>query len=220
MTLRSCVLHPLIVLFLSACWMPCANAGSPALDEGHVQGLLFPNANVEGLKKLGPEVMPTLARVYERSSEDERAVIAWAFYSLGWKSAEAKRVLMQDLHTPHESLRLQVQWALGRVSNDRDVVDALLGNMQNDANPLFRDKAACALAHDQIHLTEEQKIHLYERLIQALGDPKPQVRDIAIKALQIHTGQSKGFRPNAPPADREQRIRGWQAWLAEYRSNL
>ena len=45
-----------------------------------------------------------------------------------------------------------MQWALGRVSDDPDVVDVLLENMQNDPCPLFRDKAACALAYDQIHL--------------------------------------------------------------------
>ena len=45
-----------------------------------------------------------------------------------------------------------MQWALGRVSDDPAVVDVLLENMRNDPNPLFRDKAACALAYDQIHL--------------------------------------------------------------------
>jgi len=48
---------------------------------------------------------------------------------------------------------MSVQYALGRVSSDVSVVDALLDNMQNDALLLFRDKAACALAYDQVHLT-------------------------------------------------------------------
>jgi hypothetical protein len=92
--------------------------------------------------------------------------------------------------------------------------------MQDDDNPLFRDKAACALAHDQIHLTDEQKFRLYELVIRALRDPKPQVRDIAVKVLQIHTGQRKGFEPNAPLQQREKRVRIWEQWLEEYRSNI
>jgi len=127
---------------------------------------------------------------------------------------------MKDVHTSNRSLRLQVQWALGRVSNDDDVVDVLLANMENDANPLFRDKAACALAYDQIHLTEKQKARLYERLIQALSDPKVDVRRIALQALSIHTGQTKGFNPEAQVAERENSIRQWKLWLEEYKSNL
>lgn len=199
-----------------------ADAAPPAAraaDDAAVKTLLLPSPQLEEIKKMGPAVLPAMARVYEKAPPVDRATIANAFYVLGWKSADAKRVLMQDAHTPDSNLRLQVQWALGRVSNDDDVVDVLLDNMQHDGNPLFRDKAACALAHDQIHLTEGQKIHLYSRLIAALRDPKPQVRDIAIKVLVIHTGQSKGFDPNAPPGQREQGIRVWEDWLAEYRAN-
>src|SRR5262249_49426393 len=108
--------------------------------------------------------------------------------------------------------------ALGRVSPDIDVVDVLLDNMQNDANPLFRDKAACALAYDQIHLTEKQKVHLYEGLIGDLDDPKLDVRSIAALALNIQTGQTKGFNANAAPAQRQAAIREWRKWLDEYRS--
>ena len=197
-----------------------AAPASAGADEAQVAALVFPEVNVEGLRARGHAVLPVLARLYERSDESRRATVAYAFYALGWKSPEAKRVLMQDVHTGNQSLRLQVQWALGRVSNDPDVVDVLLGNMQDDANPLFRDKAACALAYDQIHLTEEQKIHLFGRLIQALRDPKPQVRSIALQALGIHTGQTKGFSPDAPPEQREQAIRVWEAWLQTYRDNL
>ena len=127
---------------------------------------------------------------------------------------------MKDVQTQNSKLRLQVQWALGRVSNDDDVVDVLLNNMQNDSNPLFRDKAACALANDQIHLTRKQKARLFEGLIHALGDPKLQVRSIASLALQIQTGQTKNFNPNGPSVEREARIQEWMRWLEEYKSQL
>lgn len=196
-----------------------ALAAAP-IDEGRVKSLVFPEARLDEIRALGPAVLPVLASLYERSGEPERAGIASVFYALGWESPDAKRVLLRDLHTQNQELRLQAQWAIGRVSGDPDVVDALLDNMRNDGNPLFRDKAACALAHDQIHLSEPQKLRLFERLIDALGDPKPQVRDIALKTLVIHTGQSKGFNPSGSDAERNGAIREWRRWLERYRSGM
>ena len=192
---------------------------SPAIDSNSVQTMIAA-WKIPELKALGREVLPVMARLYDASDVTQRTRIAQAFYALGWKSAEAKRVLIKDVHTPNQQLRLQVQWALGRVSNDDDVVTVLLNNMQHDANPLFRDKAACALASDQIHLTEQQKVRLFDGLIQVLGDSKPDVRRIAMLALQIQTGQTKGFNPDAPIADRDAKIREWKQWLEQYRSNL
>ena len=117
-------------------------------------------------------------------------------------------------------LRLQVQWALGRVSGEDEVVDTLLGIMRNDKSALFRDKAACALAYDQVHLNEEQKADLYGGLINGLNDPKPQVRKISIQALQIHTGQTRGFKATASESQRSRSVQEWREWLAEYRANL
>jgi HEAT repeat protein len=189
------------------------------IETGTVQTLIS-QRKVDELKKLGPEVLPVMAHLYESSNEADRTRIAETFYQLGWKSAEAKRVLMKDVHTQNQYLRLQVQWALGRVSNDVDVVEVLLSNMQNDSNPLFRDKAACALAYDQIHLTEKQKVRLYQGLIQSLKDSKTDVRRIALLALSIQTGQTKNFNPDAPATQREASIREWEKWLEEYKSNL
>ena len=172
------------------------------------------------IQPMGPAVLPELARLYQASSEKDRATIAYVFYNLGWKSPEAKRVLMADVHTPDRTLRLQVQWALGRVSDDADVVDVLLENMQNDPQPLFRDKAACALAYDQIHLAPAQKARLFAGLVHALDDDKPQVRQIALQALQILTGQTKGFQPMADPESRRRAVEEWKRWLVEYRANL
>jgi HEAT repeat protein len=172
------------------------------------------------IQPLGPGVMPELARLYSSSSEADRTTLASVFYALGWKSSEAKRALLADAHTPNQALRLQVQWALGRVSDDPDVVDVLLDNMQNDLVPLFRDKAACALAHDQIHLSPAQRVRLFEGLIGALDDPKPQVRQIALLALQILTGQTKGFDPGATVGTQRTAIEAWQGWLVEYKQSL
>ncbi|HEY2943848.1 MAG TPA: HEAT repeat domain-containing protein [Vicinamibacteria bacterium] len=172
------------------------------------------------IQPMGTGVLPALARLYEASPEKDRATIAYVFYSLGWKSPDAKRVLMADVHTPDQTLRLQVQWALGRVSDDADVVDVLLQNMQNDPRPLFRDKAACALAYDQIHLGPAQKMRLFEGLVHALEDDKVQVRQIALQALQILTGQTKGFHPVADPEARRRAVEEWKRWLVEYRANL
>ena len=176
--------------------------------------------DLEAIKAMGPTVMPRLARLYAAGDEAQRQRLANLFYRLGWKSEAAKDALMKDVHTPSQGLRLSVQWALGRVSNDVSVVDVLLDNMQNDGQLLFRDKAACALAYDQIHLTPAQKVHLFEGLIRALDDPKVDVRRIAALVLQIQTGQDKGFQFAAPPDARARAVEAWRQWLAEYRSQL
>jgi len=196
---------------------------TPASPAG-VDPALLRTAAIAGdwkqVQALGPGVLPALARLYATSSEKEKAKVAYVFYQLGWKSPEAKRALMADVHTRDQALRLQVQWALGRVSDDPDVVDVLLENMQHDPLPLFRDKAACALASDQIHLAPAQKARLFEGLIHALDSETPQVRQIALQALQILTGQNKGYQPGAEPETRRRAVVEWKRWLAEYRSNL
>ena len=207
----------LVVLLNLCCASLFAAPGADSVSPESVRTLVS-QGNVAALKNLGPGVLRVMVQLYQTGNESDRARLAEAFYGLGWKSPEAKRVLSSDVHTSNPSLRIQVQYALGRVSSDADVVDVLLDNMQNDANPLFRDKAACALAYDQIHLTERQKVRLYDGLIQALGDPKLDVRSIAALALSIQTGQTKGFDANASPARRDASIREWRKWLDEYRS--
>lgn len=189
-----------------------------AVTEQQVRGAI---QDVAQLKALGPQMLPQLARIYtETKDEEERARIATLFYQIGWVSNDARDALMHDIHTQNQNLRIQVQWALGRVSDDTQVVDLLAGIMMNDSNAFFRDKAACALAYDQIHLTEKQKVRLYSKLIAALSDPKPQVRVIALQALNIHTGQTKGFDPNGSEEARANSIARWKQWLAEYERNL
>jgi len=177
--------------------------------------------DIEAIKAMGPPVMPRLAALYAASSDEQRRLrLATIFYRLGWKSDEAREALMKDVHTPSQGLRVSVQYALGRVSDDVSVVDVLLENMQNDAEIVFRDKAACALAYDQVHLTPVQKVHLFEGLIRALNDPKADVRRIAAQVLQIQTGQDKGFRFGDAPEARTRAVEAWRQWLSEYRSQL
>jgi len=204
---------------LFAVLLTAAPAVAGGVDPARVRAAAL-QGDWKQLQEMGRGVLPEMARLYTASSEKDRATIAYAFYQLGWKSPEAKRVLMADVHTQDEALRLQVQWALGRVSDDADVVDVLLENMRTDPVPLFRDKAACALAYDQIHLSPAQRMRLFEGLVHALEDDKTQVRQIPLQALQILTGQTKGFQPVAPPEARHRAVEEWKACLAEYRANL
>ena len=176
--------------------------------------------DAQGIRALGPAALPELAHLYEGGDERRKIAIAGIFYQVSTRSKEAERVLLRDVRTPNPDLRVAVQYALGRVSNDQKVVDALLDIMRNDGNAYFRDKAACALTYDQPYLTEAQKVLLYERLIDALSDPEPQVQAIANLALKIHTGQKKGFNHLAPPEQKQKSIEAWKRWLAEYRANL
>lgn len=203
----------ILVAFLCGTHSTCALAVSEA-----DLAPLVEDQNVEAVETLGADAMPVLVRLYQNSEIAKRTKIAAIFYGLGWKSEEAKAALMKDIKTDDSALRLQVQWALGRVSSDDEVVTQLLGNMRNDPNPLFRDKAACALANDQIHLTEKQKAKLYEGVIAALADEKDDVRHIAGLVMQIQTGQTKGYDSNGPPEARAASILAWEKWLEEFKS--
>lgn len=176
------------------------------------------------LRARGPAVLPDLVALYQERLSDAaaRARVASAFYQLGWKSDDAATLLLADVQAADtdEALRVAAQYALGRVSDAPVVVESLLANMRRGETFYVRDKAACALAYDQIHLSEAQKVLLFEGLIAALADPADDVRKIAIQALAIHTGQMRGFHPAFPPERRQAAIENWQRWLAEYKANL
>jgi hypothetical protein len=191
-----------------------------AVTDAEVRDLLGPPVKFEQLRAHGPDVLPVMAELYAGSDAQGKTRIANTFYRLGWPSQAAYQVLVQDIRTTNSQLRLAVQWALGRVSGEDEVVDTLLGIMRNDKNARFRDKAACALANDQIHLSDAQKADLYAGLIEGLEDPKLQVRRISIQALKIHTGQTRGFMATASAEQRTRSVQEWQRWLAEYRDNL
>jgi len=209
----------LAIPFGGLSWDSRAEDIDPLTVEAMVEELIH-KSDYQGLRALGRGVMSVLAGIYVVSDTQQRLLIARIFYALGWKSEAAKEALLQDIHTQDRNLRIQVQYALGRVSNDDMVVTELLNNMRNDSNAYFRDKAACALAHDQMHLTDEQKVRLYDGLIESLRSDKLQVRRIAIKVLKIHTGQTKGFKAKSPPMIRARRVEEWGRWLEEYRSNI
>lgn len=192
----------------------------PAVELSQRVTQLVEANDAAALRALGPEAISSMVWLYELSEEAERTRIANLFYQIGTRSEIAERALMRDVHTGNVDLRLAVQYALGRVSDDLRVVETLLDTLQNDPQPLFRDKAACALAYDQIHLNKEQKAWVYDGLIQALSNPEPQVRAVSIQALSILTGQTKGFHALYPEERRERSIALWQQWLQEYRASL
>jgi len=176
---------------------------------------------LEELRAIGPDAIPALLFLYETGDDALRIQLARLFHELAWPSTAVENALLRDLETRNVELRLAVFYALGRVSNDPAVVEILLHVLKNDPNPLLRDKAACALAYDQVHLKDpEQKVRLYEGLIQALSSEERQVQALAIQALSILTGETKGFHPAFPP-DRQQRsIEMWERWLVEVKAGL
>ncbi|HEX5720687.1 MAG TPA: hypothetical protein VF179_31320 [Thermoanaerobaculia bacterium] len=176
--------------------------------------------DADGLRTLGEEAVTSMVWLYELSEEPERIQLANLFYKMGVRSQVAERALVRDFHSENVELRLAVQYALGRVSDDPMVIETLLYTLENDRDPLFRDKAACALAYDQIHLDAKQKVRVYEGLIAALSNPKSQVRAVSIQALSILTGQTKGFHALFPEDRRERSIALWQQWLEDYRAHL
>jgi hypothetical protein len=217
--LRACdALRRRFLVTLSALLL--ALPGLARVDPGALRGLVEAQ-DFDGIRALGPEGLVALADLYRTTPDVAgRLHIAQVLYVLGERSPEAKEALLADFESPDETLRIQVQYTLGRVSDDARVVELLLSSMRNAASPLIRDKAACALAYDQIHLTEAQKVKLFAGLIQALSDEKSDVRSIAALALKIHTGLDKGYDPGAPPEQRQAAVAAWLQWLMEYRANL
>lgn len=209
--------HPrLFGMFLLALLAGSAALAAPASRVAD----LVAREDAAALRQIGPTAAAEMIRLYQAGDTAQRTRIANLFYQLSWKSTEAANVLVHDVRTQNPGLRIAVQYALGRVSGDPKVVDILIENMMRDPNPVFRDKAACALTYDQVHLSEAEKVRIYEGLIQALASEEPQVRAIAIQSLHIYTGQTKGFHPIAPPEKRQQSIAQWKRWLAEYKESL
>jgi hypothetical protein len=215
----------LSLLFVSACLLISplsllAQSQDQKLELSQKVTQLVEANDDAALRALGADAIPSMAWLYGMSDEPERVRIANLFYAMGIESEAAERALIRDVHTSNPDLRTAVQYALGRVSDAPEVVDTLLDTLQNDGNPLFRDKAACALAYDQVHLSGAQKVRVYEGLIQALSSPEAQVRAVSIQALSILTGQTKGYYHLLSEERRERSIAMWQKWLDDYRASL
>jgi len=205
-----CIIGALVLLSLAA-------GGAGAQDD---LVAAVDRVDLATLRAMGPRILEQLPELYRTGDRKRKIAVARVWYGLGWVSEDAKEALLEDLDSQDPGLRLDVQWALGRVSSDPQVVRRLLATMRDDPNPLFRDKAACALASDQIHLSPGQRAEELEGLVDSLSDPKPQVRAIAIQALRILTGQDKGFRPMAAAEERAQSVEQWRRWLDAYRAAL
>ena len=207
------------IVFLLLVALCASSQALPASDLAE----LVDRQSYEELRDLGPGIMGELAELYRsRDDPEQRRRVAWAFYQLGWRSEEAAAALLPDVEGEivDPGLKISAQYALGRVSNDPMVVQVLLRNLRHSRGLRIRDKAACALAYDQIHLTPQQKALLFSGLISSLDDDKPDVRRIALQALKIHTGQSKGYDPNGPREERLEAMETWHRWLSEYESQL
>ncbi len=214
----------LVVLSLVLLAAPAAQAQAPVLeDPAGARSLadLVAAQDVEGLRRHGESVVPHLIALYRRGDQAERANLAWLFYHLGYRSEALREVLWNDLDSRHPDLRIWAQYAVGRVSDREEVVDRLFEIMRRDGEKfLFRDKAACGLAYDQIHLSDRQRARLFLLLVGALADPDPTTRRLAIQVLQVHTGQTKGYDADAPLAERQRSMEVWARWLNELRANL
>ncbi len=208
----------LLILFVQSVY---AN-DSQDLNQDKIDALIAEKkVPIKQIKDMGPKVLPYLVITYKNAIDNlTKAKVAWVFYQLSWRSEEAKAIMLEDIHISDRVLRLQVQWALGRVSDDYVIVQSLVDNMRNDPNPLFRDKAACALASDQIFQAPRQRYLMLKEIIDALEDDNEQVRKIANKALEVNTGQNKGYQYNADLGQRQRAIERWIVWLEEFHENL
>lgn len=208
----------LLVLFLVLAVSPARAASSAEPLDARVSRLVQTD-DAAGLKALGRPALPVLAGLYARADEAGRIRLAGLFQKIGLESPEAEDALLSDAGTQSVELRLAVQSALGHVSGSSDVVDTLLDILRNDPNPLFRDRAASALAYDQTHLDAAGKDRLYAGLIDALADDDAQVRAVTIQALSILTRETKGYDAMLSEERRERSIELWRKWLAEHRAN-
>src|SRR5688572_20273558 len=113
----------LFVLALAVAGSPLAAAPAEAMPDSALIAqveALIDSGDHDALQRLGPRVLPVMAELYRAGGEERKVAIAGAWYRLGWRSPRAKEVLLADVHTESEVLRINVQYALGRVSADPD----------------------------------------------------------------------------------------------------
>lgn len=199
-------------------WSPEeTNANKAALREILAQSPI----SFSDIRHFGYAAIPILTELYaEAESNSQKAKIASVFWRLGWKSPAIEAALMDDLDSEDAGLKVQVQWGIAKSSSSDKVIKKLLYNLENDQSPFVRDKAACALASDFIHISATQRLMLLRGLVDGLDNDIHQVRASSIQALQIQTGQTKGFYANASAGQRAAAIKEWLDWLDEYQASL
>jgi hypothetical protein len=176
---------------------------------------------IQDIKEYGYGAIPILTELYkEAESNREKSKIADVFWRLGWKSPQIEEALMGDLDSTDEGLKINVQWGIAKSTQSSEVINKLLYNLEYDSSALVRDKAACALASDFIHISPEQRIVILRGLIKGLSNDIQQVRNSSILALAIQTGQRKGFVATADADSRTESITVWHEWLDEYERNI
>ncbi len=176
---------------------------------------------VEDIEHFGYSAIPILTELYRESADTrKKSRIAHVFWRLGWQSTEIEDALMDDLDAKDPYLKVQVQWGIAKSTQSNKVIEKLLHNLENDPSPFVRDKAACALASDFVHISPEQRLNIISGLIGGLSNEIKQVRSSSILALKIHTGQTKGFVAADTLSNRNKSIERWNLWLTEYEQNL
>ncbi|GIW72145.1 MAG: hypothetical protein KatS3mg102_1687 [Planctomycetota bacterium] len=65
---------------------------------------------------------------------------------------------------------------------------------------------------DQVAARKSHAQGSIEDLLARLSDADPVVREVASKELRIRTGETHGYRYDAPESEREQAIARWRAW--------
>jgi len=179
------------------------------------------NTPLDDIQHFGYGAIAILTELYkESSSNSEKAKIASIFWRLGWKSQEIEETLMPDLDADDDYLKVQAQWGIAKSTVNSDVISKLLDNLENDPSPFVRDKAACALASDFIHISPAQKIQILRGLVEGLNSEITQVRASSILALKVRTGQTKGFVAGADIESRLQSIKTWGEWVDEYERSI
>ena len=176
---------------------------------------------IEEIRSFGYGAIPILTELYEEADTNlEKSRIAWAFWKLGWKSPEIEEALIEDLDSSDANLKVWVQWGIAQSTVNDTVIRKVLYNLENDPSPFVRDKAACALASDFVHISESQRVLIYRGLIDGLSNDTQQIRASSIQALKVKTGQTKNYNAAGDAASREEAITAWNEWLEEYERNL
>lgn len=174
----------------------------------------------KALVNAGEGAQPEVLRLYASSDDEEKVWIAWMLARVGWKSEAARELLLRDLASDNEDVRYWVLWAQGELADTDEVVDLLVEWLGRGRNPLLWRREQGVPGYGQLFFSETQKLRLFTLLIERLADPEEETRRLATRALELHTGQLKGYDPKAPAESRASGIEVWKRWLEEYRSQL